>query len=172
MLLWTLWLLKHKTCHNNHEKIKILSKLHQSQSISMHKSGLDHQFWVQKLKTTLLAFNHHKVCDFTLSNNSGIELWRFRNNLSFRSFHKTQTHWSQIKWNKDRWAFKPPAYSIKCTKWSEITLESTLSTSSHARTISHNTPKFGQDKNIWFTSSTCPHPVTQNRASTYIIPRF
>jgi len=30
--------------------------------------------------------------DFTLSNNCGREQLRPRNNLSFRSFHKTQTH--------------------------------------------------------------------------------
>ena len=135
-------------------------------------SGLDHQFWVPKLKTTLLAFNHLREFDFTLSNNCGREQLRPRNNLSFCSFHKTQTQWSQIKWNKDRRDFKPPAYWINCIKWSGIAWESTPSTPSHARTMDHRAPKKGQDKNMWGTSSTYPHPVTQSLASIGIMPRL
>ena len=71
-------------------------KLQQSQSMPIHTSGLDHQLCVPKLKTTLLASNHHKEFDFTLSNNCGREeeeeamlQLQLRNSVS--SFHRTSS---------------------------------------------------------------------------------
>ena len=37
----------HKVCQNNHRKIKILSILQQSQSMSIHTSVLDHQLLIK-----------------------------------------------------------------------------------------------------------------------------
>lgn len=77
---------------NNHGKNKVLSRIQSFQSMLIHKSELDHQLLVPKLKTTLIAFNHQKEDDFTLSNICGKELCLFLKILSFRSFDRTQTH--------------------------------------------------------------------------------
>jgi len=59
-----------------------------------------------------------------------------------------------------------------CSTWSEMTRFSTPSMPSQSLTNGQSTPKDGQDKNIWFTSSIFPHPAKHNRASIGRIPRF
>lgn len=133
-----------------------------------HWKGLEHHLSVPNQKTTYLTFNHAKDINLTLSNNLRIEVTTLLKSLLLRSFHKPQTHKSQISWRKSRTALPPPDKFTNWRKWSRRTLVSTPIIPSQWRNIGHKEEKASQDKNKCCAVSLMPQSETHIEASESI----